>query len=310
MEYGFVLPKLINHDDLLKFSESAETLGFHSIWASDHVVLPIEETSLYPYTDDGRFTANAEDPQLDALILLSFLSSHTQKIKMGTSVLIAPYRNPILQAKMLASLDVLSNGRLICGLGVGWWKEEFAALQAPFENRGVATDEYIQIFKTLWEDNKPKFNGETYNFSDIAFFPKPVQEPNGIPIWVGGHTKRAIRRTVKYGDAWHPTRLTPLKIKEMKPYLSEQCQIHERDINEITISLKRTLHFTDIDIPTNSKSRSQSALIDNTQTVIEDIKECSEVGIQQLTFDFQTGNLEDCTKIMEHLANIDANLVL
>ena len=284
--------------------KSVESLGFHSIWASDHVVLPIERTNLYPYTDDGSFTASPEDPQLDALILLSFLASHTENIKIGTSVLIAPYRNPILQAKMLASLDVLTGGRVICGLGEGWWKEEFAALQAPFEDRGLATDEYIQIFKTLWQDNEPEFNGETYQFSNIAFFPKP----NGIPIWIGGHTKRAIRRTVKYGDAWHPTRLTPEKIKEMKLYLDEQCQIHERNTEEITISLKRTLHFTDIGINTNSKLRSQSALIDSTNKIIEDIKKCAEVGIKQLTFDFQTNNLDECVNIMEHLANVDAKL--
>ena len=308
MEYGFVLPKLISNEKLLQFVKSAESLGFHSIWASDHVVLPIEKTSLYPYTDDGSFTASPEDPQLDALILLSFLASHTKKIKMGTSVLIAPYRNPILQAKMLASLDVLTDGRVICGLGVGWWKEEFAALQAPFEDRGIATDEYIQIFKTLWHENKPQFSGKTYHFSDIAFFPKPIQKPNGIPIWVGGHTKRAIRRTVKYGDAWHPTRLTPAKIKEMKPYLDEQCEIHERNVEEITISLKRTLHFTDIGINTNSKLRSQSALIESTDEVIEDIKKCSEVGIKQLTFDFQTNNLDECVKIMDHLANVNVKL--
>ena len=304
MEYGFVLPKLISNEKLLLFVKSVESLGFHSIWASDHVVLPIARTNLYPYTDDGSFTASPEDPQLDALILLSFLASHTEKIKIGTSVLIAPYRNPILQAKMLASLDVLTGGRVICGLGVGWWKEEFAALQAPFEYRGLATDEYIQIFKTLWRDNEPEFNGETYQFSNIAFFPKP----NGIPIWIGGHTKRAIRRTVKYGDAWHPTRLTPEKIKEMKLYLDEQCQIHERNTEEITISLKRTLHFTDIGINTNSKLRSQSALIDSTNKIIEDIKKCAEVGIKQLTFDFQTNNLDECVNIMEHLANVDAKL--
>ena len=304
MEYGFVLPKLISNEKLLLFVKSVESLGFHSIWASDHVVLPIERTNLYPYTDDGSFTASPEDPQLDALILLSFLASHTEKIKIGTSVLIAPYRNPILQAKMLASLDVLTGGRVICGLGVGGWKEEFAALQAPFEDRGLATDEYIQIFKTLWQDNEPEFNGETYQFSNIAFFPKP----NGIPIWIGGHTKRAIRRTVKYGDAWHPTRLTPEKIKEMKLYLDEQCQIHERNTEEITISLKRTLHFTDIGINTNSKLRSQSALIDSTNKIIEDIKKCAEVGIKQLTFDFQTNNLDECVNIMEHLANVDAKL--
>ncbi|HCE76555.1 MAG TPA: LLM class F420-dependent oxidoreductase, partial [Dehalococcoidia bacterium] len=151
MEYGIVLPKHINPDELIKFAKAAEGLGFHSLWAADHIVLPIEETNLYPYTDDGRFTANAEDPQFDAFTLLSFIASQTSTINLGTSVAIIPYRNPIVQAKMFASLDVLTKGRVICGAGVGWWKEEFSALDAPFKDRGLATDEYIQIFKLLWD---------------------------------------------------------------------------------------------------------------------------------------------------------------
>ena len=305
MEYGIVLPKHINPDELIKFAAAAEELGFHSLWAADHIVLPIEETDLYPYTDDGRFTANSQDPQLDAFTLLSFIASQTNQINLGTSVAIVPYRNPILQAKMFASLDVLTKGRVICGAGVGWWKEEFAALDAPFEKRGLATDEYLQIFKLLWTSNVTEFHGETYEFSNIAFFPKPVQKPNGIPIWIGGHTKRAVRRTVKYGDTWHPTRLRPDQIENMLPFIDQQCDEYNRKRDEITISLKRTLHFTDIGIETNSRIRSKAALIDSTYTVVEDIKNCEDLGIKNLTFDFQTNKTEECIKIMEHLMDTE-----
>ena len=305
MEYGIVLPKHINPDELIKFAAAAEELGFHSLWAADHIVLPIEETDLYPYTDDGRFTANSQDPQLDAFTLLSFIASQTNQINLGTSVAIVPYRNPILQAKMFASLDVLTKGRVICGAGVGWWKEEFAALDAPFEKRGLATDEYLQIFKLLWTSNVTEFHGETYEFSNIAFFPKPVQKPNGIPIWIGGHTKRAVRRTVKYGDTWHPTRLRPDQIENMLPFIDQQCEEYDRKRDEITISLKRTLHFTDIGIETNSRIRSKAALIDSTYTVVEDIKNCEDLGIKNLTFDFQTNKTEECIKIMEHLMDTE-----
>ena len=305
MEYGIVLPKHINPDELIKFATAAEELGFHSLWAADHIVLPIEETDLYPYTDDGRFTANSQDPQLDAFTLLSFIASQTNQINLGTSVAIVPYRNPILQAKMFASLDVLTKGRVICGAGVGWWKEEFAALDAPFEKRGLATDEYLQIFKLLWTSNVTEFHGETYEFSNIAFFPKPVQKPNGIPIWIGGHTKRAVRRTVKYGDTWHPTRLRPDQIENMLPFIDQQCEEYNRKRDEITISLKRTLHFTDIGIETNSRIRSKAALIDSTYTVVEDIKNCEDLGIKNLTFDFQTNKTEECIKIMEHLMDTE-----
>ena len=305
MEYGIVLPKHINPDELIKFTAAAEELGFHSLWAADHIVLPIEETDLYPYTDDGRFTANSQDPQLDAFTLLSFIASQTNQINLGTSVAIVPYRNPILQAKMFASLDVLTKGRVICGAGVGWWKEEFAALDAPFEKRGLATDEYLQIFKLLWTSDVTEFHGETYGFSNIAFFPKPVQRPNGIPIWIGGHTKRAVRRTVKYGDTWHPTRLRPDQIENMLPFIDQQCEEYDRKRDEIAISLKRTLHFTDIGIETNSRMRSKAALIDSTHTVAEDIKHCEDLGIKNLTFDFQTNKTEECIKIMEHLMDTE-----
>jgi len=305
MQYGIVLPKHINPDELIKFAVAAENLGFHSLWAADHIVLPITETNLYPYTEDGRFTANAEDPQLDAFTLLSFISSQTSQINLGTSVAIIPYRNPILQAKMFASLDVLTKGRVICGAGVGWWKEEFAALNAPFEKRGLATDEYLQIFKQLWTSDVTEFHGETYDFSGIAFFPKPIQKPNGIPIWVGGHTKRAVRRTVRFGDTWHPTRLDPNQIENMLPFINQQCEEYGRNRDEISISLKRTLHFTDIGIETNSRIRSKAAVIDSTQAVTEDIKHCRDLGIENLTFDFQTSNTDECIKVMEHLMNIE-----
>ena len=305
MEYGIVLPKHIDADELINFARAAEGLGFHSLWAADHIVLPVEETNLYPYTDDGRFTANSQDPQLDAFTLLSFIASQTNQINLGTSVAIVPYRNPIVQAKMFASLDVLTKGRVICGAGVGWWKEEFAALDAPFEKRGLATDEYLQIFKLLWTSDVTEFHGETYEFSNIAFFPKPVQRPNGIPIWIGGHTKRAVRRTVKYGDTWHPTRLRPDQIENMLPFLDQQCEEYDRKRDEITISLKRTLHFTDIGIETNSRIRSKAALIDSTHTVVEDIKHCEDLGIKNLTFDFQTNKTEECIKIMEHLMDTE-----
>ena len=305
MEYGIVLPKHIDADELINFARAAEGLGFHSLWAADHIVLPVEETNLYPYTDDGRFTANSQDPQLDAFTLLSFIASQTNQINLGTSVAIVPYRNPIVQAKMFASLDVLTKGRVICGAGVGWWKEEFAALDAPFEKRGLATDEYLQIFKLLWTSDVTEFHGETYGFSNIAFFPKPVQKPNGIPIWIGGHTKRAVRRTVKYGDTWHPTRLRPDQIENMLPFIDQQCEEYDRKRDEIAISLKRTLHFTDIGIETNSRIRSKAALIDSTHTVVEDIKHCEDLGIKNLTFDFQTNKTEECIKIMEHLMDTE-----
>ena len=193
MKYGFVLPKTTDGDALCRFARSVEELGFESVWTGDHIVLPTAETDQYPYTEDGRFTASPDDPQLDALMTLAYVASATRDIRIGTTVIIVPYRNPIVQAKMFATLDVLTGGRAICGVGVGWLEQEFDVLGASYADRGPVTDEYLQIFKELWTAERPVFHGNFYDFDGITFAPKPVQKPN-IPIWVGGHSRRAVRR--------------------------------------------------------------------------------------------------------------------
>ena len=189
---------------------------------------------------------------------------------------------------------------MICGVGVGWFQQEFEALNAPYMDRGNATDEYLEILKVLWSCSSPEYEGTHYNFKGIGFEPKPVQ--GSIPIWVGGHTKRAIRRTVKYGDAWHPTRQTPEYVSKMMDYMNEYCAEIGRSPDEITISLKRTLHFTDMGIDLSDRIQSDAALISETSKVISDIQKCADLGIDQLTFDFQATNVSDCIKVMEHFA--------
>src|SRR5262249_57190450 len=156
----------------------------------------------YPYTMDGKYPGTGY--HLETLVTMSFLAGATRRIRFITSVMIAPYRNPVITAKMLASLDVLSQGRVIVGLGVGWMKEEFDNLKAPlFSERGRVTDEYIKAFRELWTTDNPSFQGKYCSFSDIIFLPKPVQTPT-IPIWIGGHSKQAVRRAAEVGDGWHP----------------------------------------------------------------------------------------------------------
>ena len=302
MEFGFALPNTTDGASLLKFARAVEDFGFESVWTGDHIVLPIDETDQYPYTPDGRFVARPDDPLLDALVTLSYIASATSRIDIGTTVIIVPYRNPILQAKMFATLDFLTEGRVVCGVGVGWLEKEFDVLGASYADRGAVTDEYLEIFRTLWTDEQPEFHGDHYDLDGIYFAPKPVRHGH-IPIWVGGHSRRAIRRTVKYGDAWHPTRQTPEFVQRNLPYLREYCQHAGRDFNDITVSLKRTLHFTDLGIEEGPANRSDGALIASTGEVIEDVNACDEIGIQQLTFDFRTPDVDDCIRTMEHLAN-------
>ena len=301
MKFGFALPNLLDGDDIRRFAESAESLGFESIWIGDHIILPTEGTTQYPYTADGSFSRPSEAPFLETMTVLSYLAACTERIRIGSTVVILPYRNPIVQAKMFASLDVLSKGRAVCGVGVGWLEKEFDTLGVPYAERGPMSDEFLAIFKSLWTEADPEFHGKFYSYDAIQFYPKPIQKPH-IPIWIGGHTRRALRRTVAYGDAWHPTRQTPEYVAEMLPYLRRYAEEMGRDVNEITISLKRTLHFTDIGIEEKGGIRSGGAMIATTEEVIADVHRCAEFGISQLTYDFRTSDVDESIRVMEHFA--------
>ena len=302
MEIGLGIPSVTDAAGLRRYVQRADELGFESVLAGDHIVLPTAGTNQYPYTADGSFIRPADEPFLETMTLLGFLVACTENIKVGSTVIILPYRNPVVQAKMFASLDVLSNGRMICGVGVGWLEKEFETLGMPYAERGPITDEFIQIFKTLWTEQHPEFRGNYYSFDGIQFYPKPVQKPH-IPIWVGGHTRRALRRTAMYGDCWHPSRQTPDFVAQNLPYLRQQIERAGRDPSAISISLKRSLHFTDIGLGKEQSVLSGGALTGSTQEVIDDLHYCRELGIDQLTYDFRVRTPDDCIKVMEHLAD-------
>lgn len=301
MEIGLSIPRLPDVQGLRRFVETAEELGFESVLAGDHIVLPTAGTNQYPYTADGSFSRPSSEPFLETMTLLGFLAACTSRIKLGSTVIILPYRNPVVQAKMFASLDVLTGGRIICGVGVGWLEKEFQILGLDYHQRGAMTDEFLEIMQALWTQQDPEYQGKYYSIDGIQFEPKPIQE-QGIPVWVGGHTKAALRRTAKYGSCWHTTRQTPEFVAENLPYLRERVEKEGRDQSEVTVSLKRSLHFTDMGLGDGSYVRSGGSLIATTQEVIDDLQACQEIGIDQLTYDFRVETLSDCIKGMEHLA--------
>jgi probable F420-dependent oxidoreductase len=304
MRFGFGIPNAgatIGGPDIIRFVQRAEALGFESVWTGDHIILPVAATTQYPYTADGSFPLAATENFLEPFTLLAYVAAVTKTVKIGTTVIIVPYRNPIEQAKMLSCLDVLSGGRLICGVGVGWLEKEFDVLGASYKDRGPVTDEYLQIFKTLWTEPAPAFNGRFYSFDGVTMYPKPVQKPHP-PIWVGGHSRRAIRRAVRVGDAWHPTRQTPEFVARQLPYLREEAERIGRDPRTITISLKRSLDFTDIGLSGTVLRRSGGALIGTTQDVLDDVRRCQDIGIDQLAYDFRTGRVDEMLAIIEHFA--------
>ncbi len=186
-----------------ELAQKAEEVGFHSIWAVEHAVVPLEYASTYPYDDGGRlFKGASQLDHSDPLIWLAFAAAATTKIRLATGILILPQRNPLIAAKEIASLDRLSNGRLDLGIGVGWLREEFEALGVPFEARGARTDEYLRALKVLWSETEAEFHGNFVDFAPVYCQPKPTQQP--IPILVGGHSDRAAQRAGELGDVFFP----------------------------------------------------------------------------------------------------------
>jgi len=181
----------------------AEETGFESLWTVEHVVVPADYRSTYPYSPDGRMPGAEESPIPDPLIWLTWIAAASRTLRLATGILILPQRSPALLAKELATLDLLSGGRVTLGVGVGWLEEEFQALGVPFEHRGARTDEYIEALRALWRDDESTYHGRFVDFERSKSYPKPVQE-GGIPIAVGGHTPAAARRAGRLGDEFFP----------------------------------------------------------------------------------------------------------
>ncbi|HJN51496.1 MAG: LLM class F420-dependent oxidoreductase [Pseudomonadales bacterium] len=244
-------------DELVQAGEEA---GFESAWTVEHTVLPEGYESPYPYSPDGKIAGGANDiPLPDPLIWMAYVAARTTKIKLGTGILILPQHNPVITAKQIATLDVMSAGRILIGIGVGWLKEEFDALGAEFSTRAARTDEYVAAMRVLWSDEAPTFKGEFVQFRGAYCRPQPV---NGtVPIIVGGHSKAAARRAGRLGDGFFPARgFNP----ELLQLARDTAVEHGRDpaTLEITASLPADL----ADIPAYAKMGVDRILVPVTPT--------------------------------------------
>ena len=242
MEIGVHLPHVgpqASRTMLVEFAQRMEALGYDSLWVSDHVVIPRAYTSRYPYNPSGEL-GWTDLPLLEPIATLLFVAGVTERVRLGTTVLVVPMRNPVLHAKLLATLDVLSGGRLILGAGIGWLREEFEALDMPFDHRGARMDEFLTVIKGLWTKDDPTFEGRYYRLGNVAFQPKPLQQPHP-PIWIGGHTEPALRRAARLGDAWHAAGATPEQVEEALPKLREYVQAQGRDLAQVPVTVRTGL---------------------------------------------------------------------
>jgi probable F420-dependent oxidoreductase len=218
---------------------AAEQAGFDSLWTVEHVVVPAGYRSPYPYSRSGKMAGGIEDFDLpDPLVWLAYLAAVTRTLRLATGIVILPQRNPVILAKEAASLDVLSGGRLILGIGSGWLAEEFAALGVPFEDRGARTDDYIGALRALWGEGPATHRGEFASFEDVYSRPRPVQRP--IPIVVGGHSRRAARRAGELGDGFFPNGGSPETVADLIGHARRCAEKAGRDPDalEITVGSK------------------------------------------------------------------------
>jgi probable F420-dependent oxidoreductase len=310
MKFGFYLPTrgyTATPEALETLVARGEALGFESVMIADHVVFPTEVRSKYPYTVSGVFPGHGD--ALEQLTLMAFIAGISERLRLVTSVMILPYRNPVLTAKILATVDVLSRGRVTVGVGVGWLREEFEALHAPdFHRRGAVSNEYLQIFKTLWTRDPADFAGQFYRFSGLRCLPQPVQKPHP-PIWIGGHSRAALRRVAKYGDGWHPVGANPavpLHPHELQAALNELKRLMEsegRDPEAVTISFKAPLY--DVSPSTELQAGLERRPFSGApEQVVEDIATYAELGVSELIFDFRSEALHESVEGMEHFANV------
>ncbi|MFN0093800.1 MAG: LLM class F420-dependent oxidoreductase [Dehalococcoidia bacterium] len=280
MEFGVHLPQMGIHatrEHLIRFSQLADRLGYHSGWVSDHIAWPQGIESEYPYSANGDFPAPNTMPWLDPLGTLIFAAAVTERLRLGTTVLILGYRPPVQTAKLIATLDAVSNGRAILGVGVGWMREEFDALGMPFDHRGSRADEQLDVFEELFTKPEPaNEGGRFYPFPKLGFSPKPPQ--GHVPIWVGGDTEAAFRRVVRYGDTFHAA-FTPLaKLREGWARIRQLAEQSGRDPATIGFSTRVYLDFDGVMDPEKSLAGSPAKMLEQLATY-------RAAGIQHLGFD-------------------------
>lgn len=225
----------VEPDALAQLGIRAEEAGFESLWTVEHVLVPVGYTAKYPYAPDGKMPGTEDNPIPDPVLPLAYLAAVTKTLKLGTGVMILPQRHPAYVAKEIATLDVLSKGRAIFGIGVGWLHEEFAALGVPFEDRGSRTKESVAAIRSLWSPGAKSFEGKYFNWGTVESNPKPVQE-GGVPIVVGGHTELAAKRAARYGDGFFPGTGTQEHMQHLFDVMRAECKKVGRDPSEIEVT--------------------------------------------------------------------------
>jgi len=301
LSWGAHLPHLgrqVDAPTLKHFAQQLEQLGCESAWVSDHVCWPAQIESKYPYTEDGSFAPAPDLGWLDPIGTQLFVAAVTDKLRLGFSVLILPYRQPVATAKQLATLDVLSAGRLILGVGIGWMAEEAEILGMPWDHRGKRADEQLELFGKLFNDAEPQFEGEFYSIPKVGFEPKPIQTP--VPIWVGGSSQAAFKRAARFGSGFHAAFQPLAEVQEAFGQVLAHARDLGRDADAFTLSLRVFLDPQGVMEPAKSIGGSKQAMQDR-------VGELAEAGVAHVVLDPVArggiaGRLDAIANFMENVA--------
>jgi probable F420-dependent oxidoreductase len=295
MEIGFNLPisgPLATPDEVARVAEAGEALGYAYMTLTDHIVLPDIKAPGYPYSESGEFFGEGPQNRLEQLSAAAFVAARTRKIRLVMAVMVVPYRPAVLAAKMLATIDVLSGGRLVLGIGAGWLEAEFDALGTPpFAERGAVTDEYLQAFRILWTEEAPRFSGRYVRFDDILFAPKPVQEPYP-PIWVGGESPPALRRAARLGDAWYPIGSNNRHLLDSLPrYSAGVARLRqyaaEAGRDPAAIALAYRVKRYGADLPQKASDGERRLFSGSTADIVGDLHALEKLGVSALDIDIE-----------------------
>jgi len=266
---------------LVGLASEAEDLGFDSVWVHDHV-----------FNVGHVFDRIGDKPYYEPLTLLSFVAARTTRVRLGTSVLVLPYHNPIRLAKTAATLDVLSGGRLILGVGVGAIENEMQAMGTPFSERGAFTDEAIAVMRTLWTEEDPRYDGKYSRFESMKFSPKPLQKPS-IPIVIGGVSRAAIRRAARLGDGWQPIGLSPGALGQAMTVLRDELRTCGREAAQVPVSIALSL--------TASTPR-RHALGTEPAEIVRNVKAFASLGVETLVISATTSDPRQARAAMQMVA--------
>jgi len=307
MEIGLVLPNtgsLAAPESILAIAERAEALGFTALWTADHLVLPIDSATSYPYMRQARVRPDARHPILDPMIVLAGVATRTKRIRLGVSVYLAALRHPIVAAKLVASLDRLSAGRVILGVGAGWIPEEYETMGIRFGERGRVLDEHIAAMRTLFEQEAPVFEGPTWRFDNLGFEPKPLQPR--LPIWIGGNSAPARRRAARLGDGWHVIDVPPPDLERGIAKLAHACDEAGRDPAEVAVSMRAQLIVTKDAVP---DERRLAPLVGPAAQIREDLERLRAAGVAHLAL-WPAGQGLDGAAYLERMDQIAEEITL